>query len=281
MDKITLTLQNTGIRRFAAALSLACLLTVACRSALAQSAPAAAQGVGLTITTSGPAWIAVRVDGGPPVQRTMRPGETWTVRGRKVIVFTTGNAGAVRLRWNGRLLSPLGKHGKRFWRRFAAPPVAVAPQPAPQPAPAPVPPVVPAPQPPPAPEVQPFPSPGTETVPVQPGPAQAGRGVPEGLLDYAAMAVLVVLLIVSIWMLVMVLRENKLLSVLSGVAAGPEKSIRLLTSHKLSRGKTAYLLEVGDRIFLVATGDVRLLAEIPEGGGGRRGGSGKTTDEHR
>jgi hypothetical protein len=83
------------------------------------------------------------------------------------------------------------------------------------------------------------------------------------LLNYAAMAVLVILLIVSIWILAIVRRENKVLSELTEIAAGVEGKIRLVTSYRLSRGNTVYLLEVGDRLFLLASGDARLLAEIP------------------
>lgn len=264
MYKITLPLPNMGLWRLAAALLLACWLTVARADvALAQPVAEPGQGVALTITASSTAWVQVRVDGAPPVQRILRPGQTWSVRGRRVIVFMTGNAGGVRVRWNGHLLPPLGRSGQVFWRRFAPRPVPVQPQPA---VPAPVQPTIPTPQPSPAPELQPVPSPATGPAPVQPGAAEAGHGVSERLLNYAAMAVLLVLLIVSVWMLVIVLRENRLLSVLSEVAAGPEKSIRIVTSHKLSRGKTAYLLEVGERLFFVATGDVKLLAEISESG---------------
>ena len=81
---------------------------------------------------------------------------------------------------------------------------------------------------------------------------------------YASLALLIIPFFVFIWMLTAMRREGRLLASL-GIAAGADTSIRVVTSHRLSHGRTVYLMEAGGRLFLVATGGVVLLGEIAPG----------------
>jgi len=57
-------------------------------------------------------WIQVQLDDGKPQNRILKPGDTaqWTLS-RSVLLWT-GNAGGIRVSWDGKPLKPLGKRGE-------------------------------------------------------------------------------------------------------------------------------------------------------------------------
>ncbi|MDO8681995.1 MAG: flagellar biosynthetic protein FliO [Armatimonadota bacterium] len=217
------------------------------------------QGVQLTVAASELAWVKVRVDGRTVFQGNLRPGWIKTWRAEKVIYFETGNAGGVRLSLNGRKLNLIGRRGQVTTRIFIAPPPSPKPQkpmPPPQPVPKPKPP-------PPESKPQPVPQPALP----EPSPQPVERPVkisdlPEAAAPYISLFALIILLVVSIWMFVILRRENRLYSVLSAIALGPERNIKVVASQRLSRKSAVYLLEIGDRLFLTATGPVEFLTEL-------------------
>jgi hypothetical protein len=249
MDKII------GRRLFTGLLLLVGGLTVCSRVA---ARPCETR-VTLTVIAHAPSWVRMRVDGcASAYSGIMRPGQIVERRGRRIIVIETGNAGGITVKLNGRKLAPLGRSGQPVVRRYTPPPapvVTAAPvAPPPMPTPAPKPPV----------RVQPTLKPLVVLpVPEVHSPATA-KGFPPHVSLYASLALLTVALFVFIWMLAAMRREGRLLASL-GIAAGSDASIRVVKTHRLSRGRTVYVLEAGGRLFLVATGGVVLLGEIAPG----------------
>lgn len=210
-------------------------------------ASASPVGVELTVQAQEDSWVQVKVDGRSAYDTIMKPGQTLTWRGRKSIYFRTGNAGGVILTVNGRKLAPLGGSGEVRSRTFKPAPPPAPPKPQ---------------QPKPKPKLKPPPAaPADKRKPPLVEPASAVmENLPE-MVTYASLAVLGILLLLCIWMLVVLRRENRLLTVLTGIA-GREVSIKILASQRLSRGRTVYIVDVdGDR-YLVGTGGVTLLTEI-------------------
>jgi hypothetical protein len=231
--------------------------------ACAQQAPLSVE---LTVRAFRPAWVRVRVDGRPPFQKLMQPSDgplTW--RGRRVIFLQTGNAGGVRLTLNGNQLPTLGRSGQVVFRRFAArpmpiavcPPVRATPPPIPKPAPKPL-------------------APKASERPVQvrahpaPPPSPAKREafhlplngmLNESAADWASVAVLLILLTISVWMLIVIRHESGEVAAL-GTLVGGGTGIKIVTAQNLARGKTLYVVEAGGRFFVMATGDVSLIGEV-------------------
>lgn len=92
-------------------------------------APPVPQGARLVVDTLTQAWIRVVVDGHPAFEGILPAFTQKSWQGSKTIVFRTGNAGGVRLTFNGKKLPQIGPSGQIAKREFAAPP-PVAPTPA-------------------------------------------------------------------------------------------------------------------------------------------------------
>jgi len=55
--------------------------------------------------------VRVAPDGGPPQERTLQPGQALAVEVRDRVSLRLGNAGGVRLTWNGEALKAPGPRG--------------------------------------------------------------------------------------------------------------------------------------------------------------------------
>jgi flagellar biogenesis protein FliO len=228
-------------------LILACGL-MACSRLAAKPCP----GFTLTVIAHAPSWVRVRVDGVRSYTGTMQPGHVIEKRGLNAIRLETGNAGGITVKLNGRKLAPLGRSGQPVIRRYVPPPPPVV-----KPAPVAAPPVVKPAAPKPVVQAQPKPGPTPA-----PAPHRAVRTkFPPQLSLYLSLGLLILPFFVLIWMLAAMRREARLLASL-GMAVGSGRSIRVISSQRLSRGRTIYLLEAGERLFMVATGGVVLLREV-------------------
>lgn len=66
----------------------------------------------LEIKASGNAWVRVEPDGGPAEEFMMAPGDVQVFSANKSFRLMTGNAGGIRIRFDGRVLPPLGKNNQ-------------------------------------------------------------------------------------------------------------------------------------------------------------------------
>jgi hypothetical protein len=57
-------------------------------------------------------WVVVQVDGGSPHEALMRPGERIRWKASDRFTLTLGNAGGVRVEFNGKPVGPFGPSGK-------------------------------------------------------------------------------------------------------------------------------------------------------------------------
>ena len=64
------------------------------------------------IRASEDAWVRVTSDGRVVFSGVLKPGQTQAFQGRESLSLLTGNAGALQLAFNGRLLGPLGPRGQ-------------------------------------------------------------------------------------------------------------------------------------------------------------------------
>jgi cytoskeletal protein RodZ len=63
----------------------------------------------LEIKAVGSAWVRVEADSGPAEELVMSPGEVFSFKARDGFHVQTGNAGGIRIRFDGKDLPPLGK----------------------------------------------------------------------------------------------------------------------------------------------------------------------------
>ncbi len=75
-------------------------------------APAAAGPLKIKLTATENTWYAVRKDNGRKESAILNRGETATFDAKDRIVLDLGNAGGVKVDFNGRPLKPYGKHGE-------------------------------------------------------------------------------------------------------------------------------------------------------------------------
>ncbi len=66
----------------------------------------------LEIKASGNAWVRVEPDGGPAEEFMMAPGDVQVFSANRSFRLMTGNAGGIRIRFDGRALPPLGKNNQ-------------------------------------------------------------------------------------------------------------------------------------------------------------------------
>lgn len=78
----------------------------------ATTSPAETDDQRLEIAAKEKAWVRVIVDGQPPQDMMMEPGDTRTWSAQEQFVLTFGNAGGVDLTFNGKKLPPLGTSGQ-------------------------------------------------------------------------------------------------------------------------------------------------------------------------
>ena len=78
----------------------------------------ATSALSLEVTTLRGVWLRVVVDGERMIERELPAGETRRFEGTTTIAVRTGDAGALRIRLNGRDLEPLGKDGEVVSRTF-------------------------------------------------------------------------------------------------------------------------------------------------------------------
>lgn len=226
---------------------------MACSRVAAKPCP----GFTLTIIAQAKSWVRLRVDGARSYTGNMQPGQVVEKRGINVIRLETGNAGGLTVKLNGRKQAPLGRSGQPVIRYYVPPPPPVV-KPVTKPVPVVAPPV-PKPAPKPVVKVHLAPKPAITPRLVLPQPVQK-RIVPQ--LDlYLSIALLIIPFFVLIWMLTAMRGEARLLASLA-MATGSHRSIKVVSSQRLSRGRIVYLLESGDRLFMVATGGVVLLREV-------------------
>lgn len=66
----------------------------------------------LEVKASGHAWVRVEPDGAPPEEFLMAPGDIQVFSSNKGFRLMTGNAGGIRIKFDGRVLPPLGKNNQ-------------------------------------------------------------------------------------------------------------------------------------------------------------------------
>ena len=74
--------------------------------------PPVEAGVRLRLTAEGSTWVAAGRDGGEVEEWSLKGGETREVTARKEIVLSLGNAGVVKISYNGRELGFIGRKGQ-------------------------------------------------------------------------------------------------------------------------------------------------------------------------
>jgi cytoskeletal protein RodZ len=70
------------------------------------------QSLRLDVAVTGQCWISVDRDGNPAFRKLLEPGEVQTLGAAEKFYIIVGNAGAVRLKINGKLLKPIGRPGE-------------------------------------------------------------------------------------------------------------------------------------------------------------------------
>jgi cytoskeletal protein RodZ len=90
-------------------------------------APAVPQGARLVVDALTDSWIKVVVDGHLAFMGNLPAFKQKSWQAAKTIEFRTGNAGGVRLTFNGKKLQQIGLSGHIAERKFVAPPPTVAP----------------------------------------------------------------------------------------------------------------------------------------------------------
>jgi hypothetical protein len=75
----------------------------------------------LSVSATEDAWVQVAIDGGAPVEASLRPGDRVSWQGGR-FVLVVGNAGGVSLELDGVLQPPLGESGRRVIVRLPRPP---------------------------------------------------------------------------------------------------------------------------------------------------------------
>lgn len=77
-----------------------------------QSASRGETGHTLELEANAECWLEVRIDDLKPLRELLKPGERRTYRVNQKAGLVIGNAGGVRIKWDGQLLTPAGKPGK-------------------------------------------------------------------------------------------------------------------------------------------------------------------------
>jgi DivIVA domain-containing protein len=77
----------------------------------AAGVPQQAEGLVLTLTAKRECWIRTRIDGGQPLERTLKAEETIMLRANEEAFLRVGDASALSLLINNRLAKPLGASG--------------------------------------------------------------------------------------------------------------------------------------------------------------------------
>jgi hypothetical protein len=87
-----------------------------------EAAPApvveAAEGLVLTLTASRECWLGTRIDGGQPLERLLKAGETIMLRANDEAVLRVGDAAALSVLINNELARPLGGSGQVVTKRI-------------------------------------------------------------------------------------------------------------------------------------------------------------------
>lgn len=95
--------------------------------------PPAASGAAqeLSIAASEPSWLQVTIDGGPPKEAILQPGERIRWAAEREFRLTVGNAGGVSVALNGEPVGPLGPSGRVRTLVLPRPSTTISPDPAP------------------------------------------------------------------------------------------------------------------------------------------------------
>jgi DivIVA domain-containing protein len=120
---VTLMYQS-GARENAPQVSASAPPVVAVLPAVSEPEPApapvveAADGLVLTLTASRDCWLGTRIDGGQPLERLLKAGETIMVRANNEAVLRVGDAAALSVLINNELAKPLGASGQVVTKRI-------------------------------------------------------------------------------------------------------------------------------------------------------------------
>lgn len=92
-----------------------------------QVEPEPAPGVRVSLQCEGTTWVETLADGGPLQRHELGPGQNLTVTAREKLSLSLGDAGVLRLRFNGRELGFIGNKGEaKIGLSFAASPPSAA-----------------------------------------------------------------------------------------------------------------------------------------------------------
>jgi len=85
------------------------------------ASPETAQAIALLVDTMQRTWVRVSIDRNPPFEVMLHPGERVLWKGAERIHLRIGNAGGIRITYNGTPLGDLGKSGEVIEREFPEP----------------------------------------------------------------------------------------------------------------------------------------------------------------
>ncbi len=97
-----------------------------------QPAVEATGGVVLKLSATERTWLSVSSDGKEIFAGILQPSESKTLTGLDRATMRVGNAGGIEVRWNGKVLAPLGTRGQVLTIRITPQDFEIVPPPTPK-----------------------------------------------------------------------------------------------------------------------------------------------------
>jgi cytoskeleton protein RodZ len=97
-----------------------------------QPAVEAPGGVVLKLSATERTWLSISSDGKEIFSGVLQPSESKTLTGLDRATMKVGNAGGIEVRWNGKVLAPLGTRGQVLTIRITPEDYEIVPPPAPK-----------------------------------------------------------------------------------------------------------------------------------------------------
>jgi cytoskeletal protein RodZ len=97
-----------------------------------QPPPAEASGVVLKLSATERTWLSISSDGKEIFSGILQPSESKTLTGLDRATMKVGNAGGIDVRWNGKVIAPLGPRGQVLTIRITPEDFEIVPPPAPK-----------------------------------------------------------------------------------------------------------------------------------------------------
>ena len=94
--------------------------------------PVETSGVVLKLSATEPTWLSISSDGKEIFSGILQPSESKTLTGLDRATMKVGNAGGIDVRWNGKVIAPLGPRGQVLTIRITPEDFEIVPPPAPK-----------------------------------------------------------------------------------------------------------------------------------------------------